>query len=130
MRKWNRMSCHKLRNRIFFSHHLKHSNHNSTLHAFCKQIHVSACHKFCFRNNSLSTFISGRWFKRCLWLRNVNIDIAFNYSCAELITRLWRCFDFVIPHLFSSSDGFLVLTFSVGDEACLKPMSADLASFS
>jgi len=29
---------------------------------FCKQIHISACQKFLFRNSSLSILISDKWF--------------------------------------------------------------------
>jgi len=104
MRKWKRMSYHKLRNRknFCFSHHLKHSNYSSTLHAFLQADSCISLSKVLFPNSSLSILMSGRWFKRCWWLRNVNIDIAFNYSYTDLITRLWRYFGFVIPHSFSS----------------------------
>ena len=67
------------------------------------------CQKFSFRDSSLSILVSDKWIKRCWWLWNVNIDISFNYSYTDLITRPWRYFDFVIPHSFLSNDHFLVL---------------------
>jgi len=63
-----------------------------------------------------------------LW--NVNIGIAFNCSYTDLTTRLGRYLGFVIPQSFLSNDGFVVLTFNVRDQACLKPMTTDVASFS
>jgi len=51
---------------------------------FCEHIHVSVCQKFCFRNSSLSKLVSEKRLKRCWWLWNVNIDIAFNYSYTDL----------------------------------------------
>jgi len=96
---------------------------------FCKQIHVSACENFCTRDSSLSILISDKWFIRCWWLWNVNTGIAFNCSCTDLKTRLWRYFSFVIPHSFLCNGDFLVLTFKVRYQACLNPMSPDMASF-
>ena len=125
MRRWRRLSYHNsgLHKILSLSYHVRHSNCNSTFRAFLQANLYINLSKFCFRNSSLSILISDEWFKRCWCLWNVNIAIAFNYSYTDLITRLWRFFGFVsFTALILSNDGFLVVTFNVRNQACLKPI--------